>query len=98
MANKRSIESIQKEEDAMMHLKGLLHVALNCIYLQLSEDIIIMIGQSTLDYHLYKHVLSPQDVYGKFMHGYMTQGRVEVPGLSESHQIAQHWHCGGSAS
>ena len=86
MANKRSIESIQKEEDAMMHLKGLLHVVLNCIYLQSSEDIIITIGQSPLDYCLYKHMLFPQDVYGKFMLGYMTQGSVEamsVPGLSE---------------
>ena len=43
--------------------QGLLHVSLNCIYLQSKGNLILSLGQPYLEYEAYKSVLSKQDLF-----------------------------------
>ena len=63
--------------------KGLLHVALSCVYLHSNDHVVLSLGQPHVDYKHYRAVLSKQDVYGRAVLGYMTQGRVLDPPVLE---------------
>ena len=76
MGTKRSVMSTNEKET--LRLKGLLHVALHCLHLDDTDDIVITLGSAMLNYKKYMKVLSPEDVYGKWVYAWMTQARVEV--------------------
>ena len=75
VAAAKMVQAIQVA--AQLRLKGKLHVALGCIYLQSGDDLHISLGQPFLDYSPYQKVLSSKDVYGEVVLGYMAQGRVQ---------------------
>ena len=57
----------------MLRSKALLHVALNCIYLQDGDDIVLSLGQPALRYDGYESVLTDEDVYGQVVRGYRAE-------------------------
>jgi hypothetical protein len=84
-------------EQELHRLRGLLYVALNCLYLQSNDNLVMSLGQYRLVYADFKAVLSPKDVYGCWVRGYMAQGQAQEPpcpedGLSPEASLEQE-HC-----
>ena len=63
------------DEKAQLRLRALLHLALNCIYLQSSDDVQITLGrEKDIAYDLYDEVISDEDAVNVFVSGYNAQG------------------------
>ena len=67
----------------MDRAKGLLHVALSCIYLQEGDATCFTLGRKYLSYDAYKSVLTRDDVYGCIVSAYMTQGYAHGPSSTD---------------
>lgn len=51
-----------------------LFVALGCVYLQDNDNIILSLGRSDMSLGDYKDFLTPDDTFGVYVRGYLTQG------------------------